>query len=60
MRGIWIIEYRCGCSNDAPRKKDLLEYCGIHGADKRNIYFVPEEFLIFTKLSIPKRKKRKE
>ena len=35
----WFEEYRCGCvSEDAPRKKDLLGYCSVHGEDRRALY----------------------
>lgn len=30
----WFARYQCGCSEDAARKRDLLEYCGIHGGDR--------------------------
>jgi hypothetical protein len=42
VKGTYIIEYKCGCSDDSKRKKDLLDYCAIHGADKIRIYFVPD------------------
>ncbi len=44
---LWIEEYHgCGCSADAPRKKDLLGYCNIHGGDRRNApYRIPDAML---------------
>ncbi len=29
----WIVRYHCGCTDDAARKRDLLEYCGTHGGN---------------------------
>jgi hypothetical protein len=29
----WFVRYGCGCSDDARRKRDLLEYCKFHGHD---------------------------
>ena len=46
MKGVWIIEYGCGCSADSRKKKDLLEYCGVHGNDQRRIYFVPDVLIM--------------
>lgn len=37
----WIVEYRCGCTDEGRRKADLLNYCGKHGDDARNWYRVP-------------------
>lgn len=34
----YIIQYKCGCTDEAPRRKDLLNYCGTHGDDVRVIY----------------------
>lgn len=35
----WFEEYACGCvSETVDRKRDLLGYCAIHGADQRHIY----------------------
>ena len=45
MKGIWIVEYKCGCSGDARSKEELLDYCAIHGADKRRFYFIPDFLL---------------
>ncbi len=42
-RWIWIVEYKCGCSDDAPRKCDLLDYCSKHGDDARRYYKLPRE-----------------
>ncbi len=33
-----IGQYRCGCSYGPMRKKDRLEYCGIHGAEIQKEY----------------------
>ena len=30
-RILWLAHYRCGCIEEARRKKDLVGYCGIHG-----------------------------
>jgi hypothetical protein len=30
---MWIVRYQCGCTDEAPRKRGLLEYCGRHGSD---------------------------
>jgi hypothetical protein len=30
---IYIAHYRCGCIEEATRKKDLVGYCGQHGHD---------------------------
>ena len=35
----WWEEYACGCvSETVKRKRDLLGYCGIHGADRRHVH----------------------
>jgi hypothetical protein len=34
----WIVHYKCGCTDEAPLKRDLLEYCGIHGHDRQELY----------------------
>lgn len=39
---IWIAGYKCGCSADADRKSDLLEYCGVHGDNRNELYAVPK------------------
>lgn len=28
---VWLGHYRCGCTEEAARKKDLVGYCGVHG-----------------------------
>lgn len=43
MKTKWIVQYGCGCTDEAPRKSDLLEYCGIHGMDAQNWYHIPDE-----------------
>lgn len=30
----WVSEYRCGCSADSTRVRDMLNYCATHGADR--------------------------
>ena len=29
----WIVRYHCGCTENAERKRDLLNYCVKHGGD---------------------------
>lgn len=29
----YIAHYRCGCTEEAARKKDLVGYCSTHGQD---------------------------
>lgn len=41
MKYHWFICYKCGCSDDAECKKDLVEYCGKHGDNKQTTYKVP-------------------
>lgn len=41
MPTLWIEEYQCGCSSQADRKKDLLGYCDVHGADAVGSYKLP-------------------
>jgi hypothetical protein len=45
IKGTWIVEYKCGCSEDAHSKSELLNYCAKHGADKRRFYFIPDSLL---------------
>ena len=37
-RKVWIVQYECGCTDEAAHKRDLLEYCGIHGDDVQVLY----------------------
>jgi hypothetical protein len=37
----WIVRYECGCTEEAPRKRDLLEYCGTHGSEAAEWIPVP-------------------
>lgn len=30
----WFARYQCGCSADARLKRELLDYCGVHGGDR--------------------------
>ncbi len=39
---IWIEGYNCGCSSDAPLKRELLGYCKHHGNERRELYHVPD------------------
>ena len=41
----WLEGYRCGCSSDAKRKKDLLGYCAKHGDDRDELYYKGEKRL---------------
>lgn len=41
----WIVHYACGCTDEARRKSDLLEYCGTHGMDAQEWYRVPDKAL---------------
>lgn len=34
----WFAQYQCGCSTDAPRRKDILEYCGTHGSNRTELF----------------------
>jgi hypothetical protein len=39
LEKLYIAEYKCGCTEDSKKKKDLLNYCAIHGGDlKTPIY----------------------
>lgn len=43
-RYLWIEQYQpCGCSSDAPRKKDLLGYCAQHGSERKIIYKIDRQ-----------------
>ena len=33
--GRWLAEYRCGCTLVRPLRRELLEYCGKHGENRR-------------------------
>jgi hypothetical protein len=37
-KGKWLAEYKCGCTDVAVRKSDLLEYCEKHGENRLRIY----------------------
>lgn len=37
----WIVRYGCGCTDDAARKSDLLEYCARHGHDAKEYIKLP-------------------
>lgn len=40
---MWIARYQCGCAEDAPRKRDLLDYCGTHGGERVELLKIPNE-----------------
>lgn len=42
-RWLWIVEYGCGCSDDAPLRRELLDYCGKHGNDAKRYHKLPRE-----------------
>lgn len=37
----WYARYQCGCSADAPVKRDLLNYCGKHGSERVELFKMP-------------------
>lgn len=48
--GIWLEEFKCGCSNVTATKREALGYCPIHGEDKRHSYKLVEP----VKVGMPK------
>lgn len=34
----WLAEFKCGCTEVTDYKRDLLDYCGIHGEDRLRIF----------------------
>lgn len=40
-RFTYIAEYKCGCTAESRVKRELLDYCGKHGDDRRRIHKVP-------------------
>jgi len=38
----WIEEYKCGCSTESPRKRDLLGYCSKHGDSRKRLHKMNE------------------
>lgn len=40
---MWIARYHCGCSENAPYKRDLLNYCGKHGGERVELLKIPNE-----------------
>ena len=39
QRDRWMEEYaNCGCSSDAPRRRELLGYCRYHGTQRKHVY----------------------
>ena len=43
-RILWLAHYRCGCTEENRRKKDLVGYCGIHGEGLREpLMQLPEQ-----------------
>lgn len=41
VKFVWVAGYGCGCSASSSVKKDLLEYCGLHGSDRRELIKTP-------------------
>lgn len=44
--GVWLEEFKCGCSNVTATKKEALGYCPKHGEDKRHSYKLVEPIKI--------------
>lgn len=40
--GIWLEEYKCGCSFVTKTKSEALGYCPTHGEDRRHLYKLTE------------------
>ncbi len=36
--GLWIVDYRCGCSKGPSLRRQLLNYCAVHGESARCFY----------------------
>lgn len=34
----WFARYGCGCTADARLRRELLEYCGQHGHDRKECF----------------------
>jgi hypothetical protein len=43
LKGRWLAEYRCGCTSVEKLKRDLLDYCALHGDSLRHIHRLPTE-----------------
>ena len=37
----WIVRYHCGCTDEGPSKRSILEYCGQHGEDAAEWIKIP-------------------
>ena len=37
----WFAQYQCGCSDDAPLRRELLDYCGKHGSNRTELFKAP-------------------
>jgi hypothetical protein len=46
MKQTWIEQYKCGCSNKAPTKKDLPGYCAQHGSNVLVTYHVTNKGIV--------------
>ncbi len=40
---LWIVQYRCGCTDGPKPRKELLEYCGKHGDNAQDWIKLPSE-----------------
>ena len=40
--GMWLEEYKCGCTSVTRTRKEALGYCPTHGEDLRRIIRLPE------------------
>ena len=41
MKGRYLEEYKCGCSQVEKLKRDLLGYCKYHGDDAIRVHVLP-------------------
>lgn len=52
----WIVQYKCGCSIGPAYRRDILEYCGTHGANVQCKYPDLSVWNVRPKKAIKKRK----